>query len=407
MRICAAQFQPIAGDIAKNIELHRSLIEQAVSQRADLVFFPELSLTGYEPALAKELATQPDDARWDLFQALSDAHGIIIGVGLPLLSDISAANERDAKQRVPGVLIGMIFFQPRQPRVWYAKQQLHSDELPFFIPGDKQLVLQADGHTLAPAICYESLQRDHAANATRCGVDIYLASVAKPDRGVVKAFAHYPEIAKQHSMTVLMANSIGPSDNFVSAGKSAAWNKRGELVSQLSGGDEGLLLFDTTSNSNRTDESAIRLRPVTENDLPTLYRNQLDPDAVRIAVVNPRDATEFDAHWSAILKDQTVTARAILANDELVGCISSFLADGQRCVGYWIAKEHWSRGIATRALALLLKEDKQRPLYARAASQNIGSIRVLIRNGFALTGRQLVPASERYPECEEVLLELK
>lgn len=252
MKICAAQFRPIAGDIAKNIESHRSLIELAASQQADLIFFPELSLTGYEPALAKELATQPNDARWDVFQELSDAHGIIFGVGLPLLSDTSAATDRDRNQRVPGIQIGMIFFQTKQPRVWYAKQQLHSDELPYFVPGDKQLLLSTHGHTLAPAICYESLQPDHAANVARCGADIYLASVAKPDRRIVKAFAHYPAIAKQHSLTVLMANSVGPSDNFISAGQSAVWNSRGELVSQLNDCDEGLLVFDTGSRIFKT-----------------------------------------------------------------------------------------------------------------------------------------------------------
>lgn len=66
MRICAAQFQPIASDIAKNIERHHSLIELAESQRAELIFFPELSLTGYGPELAKELATQPNESRWNV-----------------------------------------------------------------------------------------------------------------------------------------------------------------------------------------------------------------------------------------------------------------------------------------------------------------------------------------------------
>lgn len=160
-------------------------------------------------------------------------------------------------------------------------------------------------------------------------------------------------------------------------------------------------------NPNRPKETAIRLRPIVEDDLTTLYRNQLDPDAVRMAVVNPRNANEFDSHWAAILEDRTVIVRAILANDELVGCISSFLADGQRCVGYWISKEHWGRGITTRALALLLQEDTTRPLYARVASHNIGSIRALTRNGFTIKSHHMAPASDRYPACEEALLELE
>lgn len=152
-------------------------------------------------------------------------------------------------------------------------------------------------------------------------------------------------------------------------------------------------------------ETAIRLRLITRDDLPTLYRNQLDPDAVQMAVVNPRGADEFDAHWAAILQDRTVIARAILADDELVGSISTFTSDGQRCVGYWIAKEHWGRGIGTAALTLLLQEETTRPLIARVASHNVGSIRVLTRNGFTIKGFQLTPASERYPACEIVLLE--
>ena len=162
-----------------------------------------------------------------------------------------------------------------------------------------------------------------------------------------------------------------------------------------------------TRNPERPTEFTVRLRPVANDDLPTLYLNQLDPDSVRMAVVNPRDAHSFDAHWAGILEDVTVTARAILADEVVVGCISSFLADGQCSVGYWIAKEHWGRGIATRALALLLQEVKTRPLYARVASHNMGSIRVLTRNGFTIKSYRMAPANDRYPACKEALLELE
>ncbi len=90
----------------------------------------------------------------------------------------------------------------------------------------------------------------------------------------------------------------------------------------------------------------------------------------------------------------------------LVGCISSFVAEGQCCVGYWIAKEFWGRGIATRALALLLQEVTTRPLHARVARQNVRSIRVLIRNGFTIKRYEMGPETDRYPACEEAVLEL-
>lgn len=162
-----------------------------------------------------------------------------------------------------------------------------------------------------------------------------------------------------------------------------------------------------TSTSNSPSECVVRLRPVTDDDLPTLYLHQLDPDANQMAVVHPRDAKSFAEHWARIFEDKNVTPRAVLADDVLVGCISSFLAEGQWCVGYWIAKEYWGRGIATRALALLLQEVTRRPLHARAASLNTGSIRVLTRNGFTLKSYEMSPATDRYVACEEAVLELE
>jgi predicted amidohydrolase len=77
------------------------------------------------------------------------------------------------------------------------------------------------------------------------GANLYLASVAKPAMGVEKAYHHYPSIAKQFKIPVLMANSVGFCDNFLSVGKSSIWTKEGELVGQLDDNVEGILLFDT------------------------------------------------------------------------------------------------------------------------------------------------------------------
>jgi predicted amidohydrolase len=49
MKICAAQTRPVRGDIQTNIDNHKKLIDLAVSNGADIIIFPELSLTGYEP----------------------------------------------------------------------------------------------------------------------------------------------------------------------------------------------------------------------------------------------------------------------------------------------------------------------------------------------------------------------
>lgn len=151
----------------------------------------------------------------------------------------------------------------------------------------------------------------------------------------------------------------------------------------------------------------VTLRPVQAGDLDAFYRDQLDVVSNQMAVANPRDATTFHTHWARILTDPEVTVRAVLSDGLLVGQISCFRMEDEDAVGYWIGREHWGRGVASRALALLLTEVSRRPLHARVARTNLGSIRVLERCGFTIVGYQLSAATERFPACEEALLVLR
>lgn len=232
MKIAVAQTRPIKGDISANIKTHKKLIDFAISHKADTIFFPELSVTGYEPELAKELSTNQDDKKFDDFQEISNKNKITIGLGMPTKTN-------------SGIKISMIIFQPDTPRQTYSKQQLHSDEFPYFVNDDKQIILTVDNKQIAPAICYESLQTDHSDNANKLGAEIYLASVAKSQNGIDKAMTHYPAVAKKFSMPVLMSNCVGYCDNFESVGKSSVWTKQGNLVGQLNEKLEGILIFDT------------------------------------------------------------------------------------------------------------------------------------------------------------------
>lgn len=235
MRISIAQTRPKKGDIASNIQKHLRLVQLASSHRADAIFFSELSLTSYEPSLASQLATHQDTVLLSDIQQLSDSKRITIGVGMPI-------------KVAAGIQISLLIFQPGLPRRAYAKQQLHDDEKPFFVPGDEQLMLNIANTSVAPAICYESLQSSHAAMAAAMGADIYVATVAKPITGLDAAMKHYAEVAKKWSMPVLMANSLGWCDGFESAGRSAIWTNDGQLAGCLDDMTECILLYDTDTN---------------------------------------------------------------------------------------------------------------------------------------------------------------
>jgi predicted amidohydrolase len=203
-----------------------------VSQRADAIVFPELSLTGYEPRLAKKLATNPDDKRLDEFQRISDTRQITIGVGIPTSSEA-------------GIRISMVIFQPHQARRVYSKRHLHADEDPYFVRGQDSPDLKINETKIALAICYEISVPRHLESALKSGPEIYFASVAKFVKGVGKAMERLSDIARTHSLIVMMANSVGPSDGDECAGKTSIWDRKGELVGQLNDANEGILMFDT------------------------------------------------------------------------------------------------------------------------------------------------------------------
>src|ERR1700743_707577 len=183
MKIAVAQTKPVKGEIEANVSAHKKLIALAVEHGANVLVFPELSITGYEPSLAKELATTPDDGRFDDFQLISNGSKITVGIGVPL-------------QAEGGVLIGMVIFQPNKPRQVYAKQYLHSDELPYFIEGEGQVFLGDDKDKIALAICYELSVPEHAALVHSEGANVYVASVAKSAAGVEKAIETLGETAR-------------------------------------------------------------------------------------------------------------------------------------------------------------------------------------------------------------------
>jgi predicted amidohydrolase len=232
MKIALAQTKPVRGDIQKNIESHLTLIEQAAANGAAVIIFPELSLTGYEPSLAKELAIDAMDNRLDIFQQLSNTKHIVIGVGVPTISH-------------EGIHITMVLIQPNKPRQINSKKYLHADEEPFFDPGNNLPGIIINNILLALAICYEISIPEHSETAFKNGAQIYIASVAKTAKGVERSVVQLSDIASKYGMTVLMSNSVGMSEDGECGGRSSAWNNKGVLLGQLNDSGEGLLIFDT------------------------------------------------------------------------------------------------------------------------------------------------------------------
>lgn len=232
MRVAVAQIEAIKGNIEKNIENHLKWIRQAIQNNADMVVFPELSLTGYEPDLAESLATNQDDTRLDEMQSLSDKNSITIGVGLP------TRKERN-------VFVSMIIFQPHMERITYSKQYLYPPEKSVFTAGNNPLVLKLETEVVSPAICYESSNKAHCEYASQNNATIYIASVLSSIGGIDAELKKLSDIAKNKNMVTFMANYVGKSGGYECAGKSSVWDTTGKLIGQLNTETEGILIYDT------------------------------------------------------------------------------------------------------------------------------------------------------------------
>ena len=130
----------------------------------------------------------------------------------------------------------------------------------------------------------------------------------------------------------------------------------------------------------------IELRDLDDDDLDAIFEMMRDRESIRLAaftVADPDDRAAFDERLHRMRTSPSIAVRAVEADGVFAGTVGAFTLDGEREVTYWIRRELWGNGIATAALRLLIAAEQERPLHARVAAANVGSLRVLERAGFA------------------------
>lgn len=232
MKVCLAQVQSERGKVQRNVEHHMAVLRTLEPGSADLVVFPELSLSNYDPDIAGAVALEPDDDRLRLFSRFAGETRTTVAVGAPL--------------RTSGKpLIAMLVFAPGQDPVVIGKRHLHPDEFPYFSPPDSGEGVLDLATRIGVAICYEISVAEHTADVMAREPALYLASVAKTPGGVATARSTLAETARRHRVPALMVNSVGMCEGQAAGGGSVAIDPRGRVLAQLGGSAEGLLIFDT------------------------------------------------------------------------------------------------------------------------------------------------------------------
>lgn len=232
MILASAQVDCTTGKIENNLQIHYKAIQQAIQRNANLILFPELSITGYCRSEALELAFSTNDSRLDELQKLSKEGGIIIIAGAP----IQIANK---------LYIGSFIINPDTAIQIYLKHYLHEGEELYYSPSlEYNPILNIENHKISLAICADINNEAHPQEAQRNNTSIYLASIFYSDHGILKGLETLQGYAKKYSMNVIMSNYSGENWNLKGGGKSSFWDSKGELKKILSGENSNILFID-------------------------------------------------------------------------------------------------------------------------------------------------------------------
>ena len=241
-RLAAAQTIPVAGDIGANIAQHAELARLAAQERAEVVVFPELSLTGYELALGPTLAFSEDDARLRPLIEVARSASITLIAGAPI-------------RLASGLHIGAFVIAPDGALTIHTKRYLgafaseDSDGSPLppaesmiFTPGPLCPVLSVGAYTAVVAICAESLQRWAMKEAAERGAKAFLTSHFSLPRDRSARLDGFARFAAHYGIAVVFANYGGPTAGLEASGGSAILSERGELLCQLPAHGAGLAI---------------------------------------------------------------------------------------------------------------------------------------------------------------------
>jgi predicted amidohydrolase len=249
--IAVAQTCPVKGDVQANLEEHVRLARLAAAEGAQVVVFPELSLTGYELALANVLAFSEDDPRLSPLIDAAASHAMTLIVGAPV--------------RVgPRLYIGAFILRPDRTTELYTKHHLGAfspaascdgivppAEATVFQAGDRNPLIRFGGNVAAVAVCADAGQPSHPQQAAERGASIYLASMFVIPSDFEGEVAKLRRYAVQHSMMVALANFGSPSGGLASGGHSAIWSETGELLVQLGAQGAGVAVVTETQQGRR------------------------------------------------------------------------------------------------------------------------------------------------------------
>jgi len=271
VRVALAQVEPVLGDLAANLPMHLSWTRKAIASGADLVIFPELSLTGYllQDLVSEVAITLADTA--PIGPLLNMSRRIAMVVGLV--------------EETPGHRYhnSALFLQGGRIRHVHRKVYLPTygmfDEGRYFAAGDRLEAFDTRLGRFGLLICEDFWHPSAALVLAQDGADYLLVLSAGPTEGVARGrgltgHTTWRDLVKvtaqMQTLYVVYVNRIGFEDGIHFSGGSCVFNPFGESLAEAGFLDEGMVLCDLERSALRRARTMYPL--LRDERLPVLAR---------------------------------------------------------------------------------------------------------------------------------------
>jgi NAD+ synthase/NAD+ synthase (glutamine-hydrolysing) len=258
MRIALGQINPTVGDLSGNLALIVRFARDAAARNADLIVFPELSLTGYPP---RDLVEKPD------FIERSEAavNQLAYETGdLPLAivaGYVGRSDKPTGKQATNSAAVirgGKVMM--RQTKILLPTYDVF-DESRNFVPADTQSIWHVDGHSIALTICEDAWNDKEFWRHRLYGRDPVDELVGKGAKMIVSINASpfhlgkrelreemFRAMVRRHNVPAIVVNQVGGNDQIVFDGTSFAMDATGNVIASATSFREDLIIVDTTTS---------------------------------------------------------------------------------------------------------------------------------------------------------------
>ena len=229
MRLALAQFDIIFEDKLKNKETVLQFINHAVSEKVDMILFPEMSLTGF--SMHTSIVGEFHNETVEFFKEISSKFNITIGFGY-------VEGTSDSKNKYS------VVSPPGTELVNYAKIHPFSFglESKYYKGGEEINTFKAFDFTICPFICYDLRFPE-------------IFQIASKTATLITVAANWPVQRREHWITLLQARAIenqcyiagvnrcGKDKWLTYSGDSMIIDPQGNIISSLYM-EEGLVIAD-------------------------------------------------------------------------------------------------------------------------------------------------------------------